>query len=141
MLGNLVPVLIVLIIFGTIYKIFELFVCRQERLRLIEKIAEVGTVDLSNLLSGLRLPTGKPRQSFSPLRWGLLALGVGLGTLVGFFIVGEATNMNYVHGETGYNWEIPSVVYSSCICLFGGVALVVSYLIERKESKSNDSND
>lgn len=141
MLGDLVPVLIMLTIFGTIYKIFELFVCRQERLRLIEKIAEVGAVDTSKLLAGLHLPTGKPRHSFAPLRWGLLALGVGLGTLVAFFIMGEATNMNYFRGETGYNWQLPSVVYSACICLFGGIGLVGSYLIERKESKRTDSND
>ena len=45
----LVVPLNMLIVFGTIYKLFDLFVRKQERLLVINKITEISKVDLRNI--------------------------------------------------------------------------------------------
>ena len=70
----------VAIIFGVIYKLFELFACRRERMMLIEKLSS------EDLTSGKKLNVKLP-ASFSPLRLGCLLLGLGLGLLVGYSLV------------------------------------------------------
>ena len=98
----------VAIIFGVVYKLFELFVGKKERMMLIEKL--------------------------SSLRFGCLMLGLGLGLLAGFFI-GLGTCNAYPNYQNVY--EITSLIYGACVLLGGGVGLLVSFLIEWKISKKN----
>lgn len=141
MFNDLSQVLVVLIIFGTIYKVFELFVCRQERMKLIDKITEIGSVNINGLVDRMKWPTRRPAKGMWPLRFGLLAVGIGLGFLVALIILGLATNQGYYTDKRSYNWELPEIIYTSCLCIFGGIGLVTSYLIERKERKSLKDTD
>ncbi len=53
------------------------------------------------------------------LRWGLVAIGVGLGLLIGHFL---ETNL-------GFDDE---VAYFSMIFVFGGIGLLLSYFLQMK---------
>lgn len=139
MFDFLVPPLVVGLICAGIYGLFELFVRRPERMALIEKLGDkLGTPELKGKLS---LPGyGGLRFSFSALKGGLLMTGIGLGLLVGFIIM---VNMvpGYAHDENWFLWErIGSIVYGASILLFGGIGLIVAFVIEMKLSskKSND---
>ena len=119
--------LCLLIIFGAIYAVFELFARRGERKMLISKMAEISSEDAKGVITpylGLfgRLQLRMRRNA--SLRWGCILWGIGLGLLIGFYL-------NYYY-EPG-TYEAKSVVYTSSVCLFGGMALVISYLIERNE--------
>ena len=129
-------VFIVAIIFGSltygIYKLFELFVCRKERLALIEKLGSMSIANLSDLkinLSIFKSPT------FTALKAGCLLLGLGVGILTGFFICCHfvsgyaAGDLNHIHRDQ------VSVIYISCALLFGGLGLLVAFLVELNISK------
>ena len=134
MFDFLVPILITLTIFVTVYRIFELFVRKNERMRIIEKAANVPPLDQNCLREDITAYCPQSlRRSYMPLRCGLLAIGIGLGLLVAFLLVGLATNGRYYANTDGYNWMVPRVVYPSCVCLFGGIGLLMSYVIERKD--------
>lgn len=53
------------------------------------------------------------------LRWGLLAIGVGLGLLIGHFL------------ETSLGFD-DEVAYFSMIFVFGGIGLLSSYFLQMK---------
>ena len=82
----LVPIFIVGIITLGIYRLFELFVRRKERMSIIEKLQN--NVDPSVFANKFSLPLlGQPGVKFPsswPLRASLLLVGIGLGLLVGF---------------------------------------------------------
>lgn len=120
-----------LIVFGAIYKVVELFVRKRERLMLISKLTEISNVDFK----GIKLYSSG--NKFTALRVGWLMLGVGLGFLVGFFF-------NFVVAEGKYDrlteWQyidkVAGIIYVACICIFGGIGLLISYCTERKAEKS-----
>ena len=98
-----------------IYALFELFVRRKERLLIIEKISE--RMDIADLGKRLSLPSyGLPRFSFSSLKTGCLLMGIGLGILVGFFCS----------------------AYGASVLLFGGLGLIVAFVIETNMKKKED---
>jgi hypothetical protein len=103
-------VLITAIVFAAIYGILQLFVRRKERQMIIEK----GT-NLPELKSDL--PT------FSGLKFGLFFIGIGIGVLIGSIIAATTTLEK-------------EVAYFSMIFLFGGLALVISHLVEKKQKQN-----
>lgn len=123
----MVPAIIFIICAG-IYGLFELFVRKQERLKIIDKIGE--KLDASAFEGTLRFP-GYPRlYSFSALKAGCLLVGIGLGLLVGFFISRSyAADLN--------NYREQGVLYGSSVLLFGGIALIIAFFIEMKKSREN----
>jgi len=58
------------------------------------------------------------------LKWGLLLIGSGLGLLIAYF---ADLSSNLIDGE-----ENPTI-YFSMIAIFGGLGLIASYRIEKKE--------
>lgn len=69
----------------------------------------------------------RPRQPNAPtpfisLKFGLLFVGLGLGLLAALFIV----------KETGMNEGEAVAVYFGCLSAFGGIGLIISYVIEKK---------
>jgi len=135
MLDFITAPLIVGIVTLGIYRLFELYVRKKERLALIEKAGE--RIDPSivqnnyGLLGGSNL-TGK----FTSLKVGCLLLGVGVGLLVGFMI-GQ-----YYYGELMNKEDVPyfvretiGVIYGSSVLLFGGLGLLISFLVEVKLRK------
>lgn len=123
---ELMKVATVAIVFGVIYKLFELFVGRKERMMIIEKLGDKLTPD--TFKNGIFYRTGL--FSFGGLRMGCLMIGLGVGLLVGYGII-SATQYSYFDGNRPY--EVTSVVYGACVLLGGGTGLVISYLIEKKQ--------
>ena len=120
----------VAIIFGVVYKLFELFVGKKERMMLIEKLSSEELIK-----GGIKRPDFNLFTfTFSSLPFGCLMLGLGLGLLAGFFIGLEISNAypNYMDA-----YQIASLIYGACLLLGGGVGLLISFLIEWKISKKN----
>ena len=91
----------VAIIFGVVYKLFELFVGKKERMMLIEKLSSEELMKGGTKRPALPLST----FTFSSLRFGCLMLGLGLGLLAGFFI-GLGTCNAYPNYQFLIEWKI-----------------------------------
>lgn len=118
----MVDVFIVAIIFYFAYRIFDSLIHRKERLIIAQKLETLSTdkngVDLNKWI-------GAPEvNKFAPLRWGLLVVGAALGMFVGF-ILDWTMELNYNESQ---------IVYLSLVLLFGGIGLLVSFMMERKYS-------
>lgn len=135
----LVPLVVGIITLG-IYKLFELYACRKERIMMIEKLGDkLSTGDISSKLS-LNLNYSRSRFSFGALKGGCLMLGIGLGLIIGFFICCFAFP-NYSAGGNDWHYDrIASVVYGACVLLFGGIGLVASFLIEMQQGKKEEKD-
>lgn len=129
------PLIVGFICLG-IYALFELFVRRKERLLIIEKISE--RMDIADLGKRLSLPSyGLPRFSFSSLKTGCLLMGIGLGILVGFFCnLIVAANSHSLDFRNEY--EAISSAYGASVLLFGGLGLIVAFVIETNMKKKED---
>ena len=131
----MVPLVCGIFVLG-FYKLFELFVCKKERLLIIEKMGEKFTPDmLEHKLSFSSI--GK--FSSSALKFGCLFMGLGLGLLIGYLICSTTlegyTNMGDV--RLNYNMrETISIIYGACILLFGGIGLLTAFLVELKINKN-----
>ena len=130
----MVPVVCGIFVLG-FYKLFELFVCKKERLLIIEKMGEKFSSDM--LENKIKLPS-VGNLSFSALKFGCLFVGLGLGLLAAYLIC-TATLEGYAEMPSGrFNGnlrETISVIYGACVLLFGGAGLLTSFLIELKISK------
>lgn len=127
MFSFLVPILIVGIITLGVYKLFELFVCRRERMLLIERMNELSGQPLPKLDYGLNW-----KLSFSALKWGCLLMGIGLGVLLGYWIC-WLTIPSFPGTELYYSdRSIVGIIMGACILLTGGLGLLVAFLMELK---------
>jgi hypothetical protein len=106
---EITPVLVLIVIFGFIYAIVNLGVRRKERMMMLDKGADPSL--FQNTKPGL-----------AGIRYGLLLIGVAVGILLG----------NIIEATTCLEEEVS---YFSMIFLFGGIALVVSYFMEKYHSK------
>lgn len=128
-----VPVVCGIFVLG-FYKLFELFVCKKERLLIIEKMGEKFTPEMLGNKINL---SSVGNVSFSALKFGCLFVGLGLGLLIAYLIC-RTTIDDYVVRNADWNWEVRqtiSVIYGACVLLFGGVGLLASFLVELKISK------
>ena len=131
----MVPLVCGIFVLG-FYKLFELFVCKKERLLIIEKMGEKFTPDmLEHKINFSSIGS----MSFSALKFGCLLMGLGLGLLIGYLICSTTlegyTNMGDV--RLNYNMrETISIIYGACILLFGGLGLLTAFLIELKINKN-----
>ena len=126
------PTIVGIITLG-IYKLFELFVCRKERLAMIEKIGS--TFDASMIQNKFSFPE-KKLPVFGTLKIACLLLGVGLGLLAGFILT-QSLGLNEL-ARVNDNWHMRDtvgVVYGASVLLFGGLGLLVAFLLEMKYSK------
>ncbi|MEN6455761.1 MAG: DUF6249 domain-containing protein [Prolixibacteraceae bacterium] len=126
-----IPLVVGMITLG-IYKLFELLVCRKERLAMIEKIGS--TFDASMIQNKFSFPE-KKLPVFGTLKIACLLLGVGLGLLVGFIIT-ESVGLN----QPGINddWHMRDtigIIYGASVLLFGGLGLLIAFIMEMKYSK------
>lgn len=84
----------------------------QERMAMIDKG-----------LSPADLKTSK-EESFGTLKFALLLIGIGLGFLMGN-IIASYTDMRQ------------NIAYFSMLFLFGGIGLIIAYVIQRKHTNKN----
>lgn len=108
----LIPILIPLFIVILIILIrrYE----NTERMAMIEKGMEPGTM--------------KPKKSYTGLKFALLAIGGGVGLMIG----------NVLEVSTAINEE---VAYFSMLFLFGGLGLLIAhFIIEKKQEKEERDN-
>lgn len=131
-----IPLVVGMITLG-IYKLFELFVRKKERLTIIEKAGD--KLDASMLQSQVITPVRIfNRFSSGTLKAGCLLLGVGLGLLVGFLIA-NFVPLGNMNGRTDWQMrEAISVVYGASVLLFGGLSLLIAFLIEMKYSNKQE---
>jgi len=127
--------LVIGIVCAGIYGLFELFARRKERLAIIEKIGD--KLDASAFEGKLGLPSYMRNFSFSALKVGCLMAGLGLGILVGFFIsIGMADQIrNFDRWGFG---EITGTIYGASVLLFGGLGLLIAFLLELKIAKKKE---
>jgi len=139
-MGFITAWIIVGIITLGIYKLFELFVGRKERLLIVEKLSD----KLESTLQGrLILPLNVPAQSslgnsFGALKFGCLLLGMGLGLLMGHIIC--ATSVPQYFSRHGHMDEMSSLIYGACTLLFGGLSLIAAFVIELKIARKERQN-
>jgi len=131
----MVPLVVGIITFG-IFKLFDLFVRKKERLAIIDKIGDKFDTSLIENKFSFPVAANTGNNLFSTLKIACLLLGVGLGLLIGYFIC--------LNSVAGYNtmelknnaFEISGVVYGASVLLFGGLGLLVAFMIELKYSNN-----
>jgi hypothetical protein len=102
-------------VFATIYGIVFLNIRKKERMALLDRGLDPRSFEKDN-------------TSFSALKYGLLFTGIGLGLLVANILV----SMAIMDREAAY---------FSLVSLFGGIALIVDYILEVSITKSRARND
>ena len=66
-------------------------------------------------------------------------LGIGLGLLIGFFILASAIPDYLATSDLSWNArQIVGIVYGSSVLLFGGAGLITAFLIENKMNKKKE---
>jgi len=146
-MNDLVPVLVIgTAVFGT-YKLFELFVRKNERILTIEKLIQLCENDDENQKRlKIKLPlfsTGNPDFGYWPLRISLLLIGIGLGCLIGFLIQASVFGLDfnsyrdYIH-RVG---ELYFMINFASISIFGGIGLLSAFLIEQKMKAKNKETE
>jgi hypothetical protein len=106
---DLTPVLVLIVIFGSIVAIVYLSIRRKERMAMLEK-----GVDATAFITPQR------KNSLS-LKYGLLLIGLALGILIGKIL---ATTQAFMYEE--------EAAYFSMIFLFGGLALLIYYFLDKR---------
>jgi hypothetical protein len=135
-MNDLVPIFIMGFITLGIYKIFELFVRRNERISIIEKLSNV---DPETLKHRINFPMYRDESVGSwSIRIGLLLIGVGLGVIIATIVDMSTALPVYDKGRMVYDsMDTVDVLYPSCAAVFGGLGLVIAYFIERKKDKKD----
>ena len=131
----MVPALFGIISFG-IYKLFELFVCKKERLTLIEKLSDKFTPDMVG--NKINFSTVS-NTSFSALKFGCLFMGIGLGLLIGYLICQTTIDGLYSTERGNWSWEVRQtvgIIYGSSVLLCGGASLLIAFLVEQHYNRS-----
>lgn len=143
-MDQIMAMVIVATIAYAIFRLFELFARRRERLAFIEKISE--GID-PNLLKGqLDMSPNKSNVNNYVTSWairvGLLLVGVGLGVAIVAVIDLLAVAPPSADERAFYEFRNTiSILYPACAAIFGGIGLVIAYFIERKDSKKEQDKE
>ena len=130
-MSNLVPIFIVGFIVVGIYRIFELFARRKERMAIIERLGE--QIKLSEANVDLSLPLFQKSEGNWALKISLLLIGIGIGLVAAYCFELATYGVKFTYNNpTGYYKYKVEVVYLACVAIFGGLGLLSAYLIERK---------
>jgi dipeptide/tripeptide permease len=115
-----------------IYKIIELFVKRKERLMFIEKFSiNCENKDISDSFQIPKFSLDNQNCSRSnALKISLLLIGLGIGCFLSFVTVCLLEHQKVVIRDAREGF-----MCFSYISIFGGLGLLISYLIESKQSK------
>ena len=109
----LVPITLFIGAFAMVFGIR--YLSNKEKMAMIER----------GIDPGVQRATPKP---FLSLKFGLLFMGLGVGLLVALFTVRGVFGSDMTNGEISQS----VAVYFGCIGIFGGLGLIISYVIEKK---------
>lgn len=112
LVGILVPIGSFAMIFGIVYVIVTSR--NRERMAMIERGADPALFE-----STKKAGTGRVMKT------GMFLLGIGLGIVVGYFLSSGGMD--------------EGAAYPAMICVFGGIALVLSNLWQRKQDKEDEA--
>ena len=114
------PIFVVFIIFGTLGVIFYTFLSsrHKERMAMIEKGVSPADFKSTSFRDIFR------PNPLSSLKWGMLAMFVGVGILV-------ATWLDRM-------WYMADSVYPASMLLFGGIGLVLFYFIASRKLRAEE---
>ncbi len=104
----LIPISFFAMILGIVYMSYR----KKERMALIQSGRDASILN-------------EDSRCYSSLKWGLLLFGVGLGLLIAEFMA-------------KYDVMSPEAAYFSMASIFGGMALIIDFFIE-KYRKTNDA--
>ncbi|MEG2848851.1 MAG: DUF6249 domain-containing protein [Bacteroidales bacterium] len=129
-----IPAVVGICVYG-FYKFVELLAHRRERLQMVEKIDDISTTSNVNMekIFGTKSDEG---SRFTALRIGSVLAGIGLGLLVGFIIAlcayGAAWTNSNSFDNAYYVRQTIGTIYAASTLTFGGIALLVCFIIEQK---------
>jgi hypothetical protein len=114
--NTIVPVVIMTGMFAMVFGIVYLY--RRERMAMIER--------------GMDPRNYKPKvHNYNTLKWGLLLTGAGLGLFLAYIL--DHTSLASMNTADKQN----PAIYFALIAVFGGIGLLVSHLVERKDMPVN----
>jgi len=136
-MGYIAGICIVAVVTWGIYKLFELFARRKERLAIIDKLSErMNPEDVKEALDYSLLPKMKS-TSFGALKASLLMIGIGIGLIVSFFLQYHYLDVSSLSRDNWEVWnnanELKFILNFSGVAIFGGLGLLVAYLIEARK--------
>jgi hypothetical protein len=130
-MGDFVAIFIVGFVVLGIYRLFELFARRKERMAIIERLGD--QIKLSEANVDLNLPIFKESRSNWALKISLLLIGIGIGLVVAYWIEFKTVGVNWNSSTPSYYYKNKmEVVYFASVAIFGGIGLLSAYFIERK---------
>jgi len=118
-MGILVPILLGLGLFAALFGIR--YLQNKENMLMIQ----------NGMDPGIRRPKGR---SYINLTWGLLLMGAGIGLFLAYLLDNTVLNFNNPNRDEDAN----AAIYFSLIAIFGGLGLLISHIIEKKESKEEN---
>jgi hypothetical protein len=128
-------ILICGIVFYATYKIIELFVLQRGRRQMLQKMSEISPEMLQQNMNSFNAfqNDGSKSSQFLMLRLGGLALGIGTGWILGWYL--NCTQFNIHENLSFYQRDMIDSTYIATTALCTGIALIIVYLIERKAYK------
>jgi len=120
------------------YKFLENLIRRKERIMLVEKIDSLDPSHVDALQKGINFQSlASLAGRFTSLRSGMLLTGIGLGLIVAWVLTTILyPSMLAAQGNNSYMYrDMFSVIYLAAPACFGGLALLLSYLVENKNNK------
>ncbi len=124
-----------------IYKLFELYARRRERIMIIEKmferITDISTGGKVDVDLGVNFLNKREVSKFSSLRLGALMCGIGLGVILGHVICYNSFD-NY---GVEFSWDFNQLTYFilfASIIMCGGLGLLFAFIIEMRYDKKDD---
>ncbi len=110
------------------YKVIELFAKRKERIMIIEKLSElsntkIGELDMSDIFGERQF-----KSKYISLRIGSLLMGLGLGLLIGFFIISSSVRSSGIASHDIR--QTMSIIYGASTLCFGGLGLIAGFIAE-----------
>lgn len=129
-MDDLVAPLVVGIVFWTVYRIFELFVRRNERMKLIDHISEIPDV---NMINERLFPKEHRVGHKTAIKIASLVIGIALGMFIGIVLMEAFRAMTSL--EHSYRYDVYECTVGASTLFFGGLGLLIPSLYFYRQEK------